>query len=367
MIHFCRMAVEKLLWSLSLNLPLKQLRLLAKLNHDELATRLGLSVDQITRYEADPATIQFEIGFMWAQACGFTIEDVIRLHATITNVGIDVGTPYAKLHSKLDALQQYVVSGPKLSPDIPAPTITAEVLSSRISQWRQKPTVLITGRFDSGKTRIANALLGSENLPSQYTPTTSIVTFVRHISDRPEWQTEDVWVMRKGFEFARWRDQSHCEAFKLISGSFDILKQYGIKESDGEKQGAKAALVYIDAPLLHACTLVDVPGFQDDESDAELAMNSQSLADIVLYTSPAKGFLDQGDFVHLGEILRNLAPLNPTGSQARFANFFLIATHADPSVKDRDIQHIINRGASRLYKFFSYTLFAPVLIGCSPA
>ena len=119
----------------------------------------------------------------------------------------------------------------------------------------------------------------------------------------------------------------HCEAFKLTGGDFDILKQYGIKESEGEKQGAKAALVYIDAPLLHACTLVDVPGFQDDESDAELAMNSQSLADIVLYTSPAKGFLDQGDFVHLGEILRNLIPLEPNGESG---TLFQLLPHRDP-------------------------------------
>jgi len=83
-----------------------------------------------------------------------------------------------------------------------------------------------------------------------------------------------------------------------------------LKESEGEKEGATAALVYLDAPLLNACTLIDVPGFQGDESDAELATSSASLADIVLYTSPAKVFIDQADSLHLSQLLRALSPIH---------------------------------------------------------
>lgn len=353
-------------------LPLKQLRILANngkpetkllpgesLSQEELALRLGISQGQVSRYESSPEAIPFDLAFLWCQACGFTIEDALRLNAKPEMAGIDPGTPYATLHSNLELLRQYASSGPALSPDLPAPSISPDGLALQIEAWRQKPTVLITGRFDSGKTRIANALLGSENLPSQYTPTTSVVTFVRHIEERPDWQKEDIWVMKKGFEPARWRDQRHCEEFKVVAGGFETLKRYGVKESEGEKQGAKAALVYIDAPLLRACTLIDVPGFQDDENDAELATNSASLADIVIYTSPAKGFIDQADFLHLSQLLRTLSPLNPQGEFIRFANFFLVATHADPSISDAQLEHILSRGAERLFKHFAASLFAP--------
>ena len=329
-----------------MKLPLKQLRIQANngmpetkllagesLSQDELAQRLRISKGQIGRYESAPESIPFDLAFAWCRACGFSVEDAMRLNASPDGVGINPGNPYSELHANLELLRQYASSGPELSSDLPLTSTTPESFARRIEAWRQKPSVLITGRFDSGKTRIANALLGSENLPSQYTPTTSIVTFVRHIEERPEWQKEDIWVMKKGFEPARSADRKHCEQFRIVAGGFETLKRYGVKESEGEKEGAKAALVYIDAPLLRACTLVDYPGFQDDENDAELATNSASLADVVIYTSPAKGFVDQANLLHLSQLLRTLSPLIQPASP-RFANFFLVATHADPSIAD---------------------------------
>jgi transcriptional regulator with XRE-family HTH domain len=352
------------------NLPLRELRVRANngipktdlhkgesLSQDELAVRIGIAQGQVSRYEAAPETIPFELAFAWCQACGFTIEDALRFSSTEDNKGVDPGTPYEELHANLALLRQYAAGAPELSKDLPTPSLTPDDLSLKIDQWRRKPTVLITGRFDSAKTRIANALLGSENLPSQYTPTTSIVTFVRHIADKPKWQTEDVWVMKKGFDDGKWTDETHCKKFRLAVGGFETLKRFGIKESDGEKEGAKAALVYMDAPLLNACTLIDVPGFQDDESDAELATSSASLADIVLYTSPAKGFIDQADFLHLSQLLRALSPIHAPDKGLRFANFFLVATHADPSISDLDLARIVQRGAQRLNKQFGESLF----------
>jgi uncharacterized small protein (DUF1192 family) len=327
------------------------------LSQDELAVRIGIAQAQVSRYEAAPETIPFELAFAWCQACGFTIDDALRLSSIEDNKGIDPGTPYKELHANLALLRQYTDGAPELSKDLPTPSLTPDDLSLKIAQWRRKPTVLITGRFDSAKTRIANTLLGTENLPSQYTPTTSIVTFVRHIADRPMWQTEDVWIMKKGFSEDKWTDETHCKEFRLVAGGFETLKRFGTKESEGEKEGAKAALVYMDAPLLNACTLIDVPGFQNDENDAELATSSVSLADIVLYTSPAKGFIDQADFLHLSQVLRALSPIHAPGLGLRFSNFFLVATHADPSISDPALAHIVERGAQRLDKQFGESLF----------
>lgn len=352
-------------------LPLKQMRIAANkgltargeipadsLSQGELALRIGISQGQVSRYEANPETIPFDLGHAWCQACGFSIDDALRFTGTLPQAGIDPGTPYSELHGNLHLLRQYVNSAPVIPSGLPPLSMTPDDLLLKVNHWSRKPTLLITGRFDSGKTRIANALLGSDELPSQYTPTTSIVTFVRHIGDRPEWQKEDVWIMKRGFNPGRWNDEPHCVENRLIAGGYETLKRFGTKDSEGEEIGAKAALVYMDAPLLKACTLIDVPGFQDDADDSEMAIHSAALADILLYTSPAKGFLDAADFLHLGQLLRTLQPVESPKDNTAYSNFFLIATHADPSISDADLTMILDKGAKRLYRHLGDSVFA---------
>jgi transcriptional regulator with XRE-family HTH domain/polyhydroxyalkanoate synthesis regulator phasin len=353
-------------------LPLKQMRVGVQLkrvgvkpmdegeslSQGELALRIGISQGQVSRYENAPETIPFDIAHAWCQACGLTIDDALRLSDPPEQVGIDPGNPYKELHGNLDLLKQYISQAPSIPPELPPLSLTPKDLNLRVNQWGQKPTLLITGRFDSGKTRIANALLGSDNLPSQYTPTTSVVTFVRHLSDRPHWQKEDVWIMKKGFVPAKWNDREHCEECRLIAGDYESLKRFGTKDGEGQEIGAQAALVYMNAPMLQACTLIDVPGFQDDVEDADMATSSVALADILLYTSPAKGFLDAADFLHLGQLLRFLPPIDSPDQTKRYGNFFLIATHADPSISDQQLQLILDKGSRRLYKQLGDTLFA---------
>jgi hypothetical protein len=117
------------------------------------------------------------------------------------------------------------------------------------------------------------------------------------------------------------------------------------------------ALVYMDSPLLNACTLIDVPGYQDTESDANLAVSLASHADIVIYTSPAKGFIDQADFLHLSQLLRALSPIHEADKGLHFANFFLVATHADRSISDLDLEKIKRLGAQRLHEQLGKSLF----------
>lgn len=360
-------------------LPLKQMRLEANngipktkvspgesLSQEELAARINasqgvtISQGQISRYEAAPETIPFDLAVAWCRACGFSLEEALRLSAGADETGVDPGLPYQELHRNLELLRQYVSAAPKIPPELPSLSMTPDDLNLKINQWETKPTLLIAGRFDSGKTRLANALLGSDNLPAQYTPTTSIVTFVRHVDDRPDFQKEDVWIMKKGFDPTRWNDNAddYCAKSRLIAGGYESLRKFGIKDSEGEQLGAKTALVYMNSPLLHACTLIDVPGFQDDFEDAEMATNTAGMADILLYTSPAKGFLDAADFLHLGQLIRSLPPVNSPNGSSRLCNFFLIATHSDPSISDAQLDMILDKGSRRLHKHLDGSVFA---------
>ena len=93
--------------------------------------------------------------------------------------------------------------------------------------------------------------------------------------------------MGKDFDPSTWNDEKACKQHRVIAGSFDTLRRFGVKESDGEALGAKSALVYMDAPLLHACTLVDVPGYSDDYEEERMANVSATSADVLIYTAPA--------------------------------------------------------------------------------
>ncbi len=334
-----------------------------KMTIEELAVQMSLPVEQAIFYENTQDEIDDEIVARWCKVCGFKVKDAERLPDPEMTRGIETGDVYRPLYAELDLLYEYAAHGPALPESLPEIGLTAVQLTQRVRDWQKKPYVLITGRFDSGKTRLANAFLGCDNLPSQYTPTTSIANFVRHISEKPDWQREAVWVLRKGFNPAQWRDENHCRRHLVTSGGFDVLRQFGVKGGAGEKEGATAALVYMDSPVLLACALVDVPGFQDDAGDAQLAVTSASFADVLIYTSPAKGFLDQADFLYLSQLLRSLKPVHANGSP--LANFFLLATHADPSISDEELQRILDRGAERLYRQFGETLFAEANLSMS--
>lgn len=120
---------------------------------------------------------------------------------------------------------------------------------------------------------MANALLGSKNLPVGYQPATRVITFVRHVEDRPEWCQQDVLIFDEDFwlkdekgqqiiDLLLLDDQERCEKYCIQAGSFDTLQKYGV-HGEYEDIAAHAAVVYIDSPLLQACNLIDLPGFSD--------------------------------------------------------------------------------------------------------
>lgn len=358
-------------------LDLKGIREAAKLSDEEarrsgedkleisqgrLGERLGLSQAQISRYEADAGTISMELARRWCDECGTTLElelsKAAQRAAAEEDSALSAGEPYADLHRKLGLLEQYVETAPQMDASLPPLSITPEDFQTKIQQWKRKPSVLIAGRFDSGKTRIANTLLGRNRLPSQYQPTTSVATFIRHEVERPKWQREDVWIMGKEFNPSMWNDEISCQRHRLIAGGFETLRRFGIKESGGDALGARYALIYTDAPILHACTLIDVPGYSDHYEEDRTANMSATVADVLIYTAPAKGFLDGADFLHLGLLLRSIRPIHARTSSGicKFSNLFLVATHADPYISDAELASILSRGCTRLLSQFGESI-----------
>ena len=165
--------------------------------------------------------------------------------------------------------------------------------------------------------------------------------------------------MGKNFNPSQWNDEKESVRNKLMAGSFDTLRKFGTKESEGEAIGAKVALVYMDAPILRSCTLIDLPGYADEYEEEQMANAASTLADILIYTSPAKGFLDTSDFLQLGGLLRSLSLVDagPNEHTAQYRNLFLVATHADPSILDGDLERILASGARRMHKVLKDSVF----------
>ncbi|MFO0174865.1 MAG: DNA-binding protein, partial [Aphanizomenon sp.] len=75
------------------------------------------------------------------------------------------------------------------------------------------------------------------------------------------------------------------------------------------------------------------------------------IADIVIYASPAKGHINGQDMLRLSNLLSLLpAPENECKNFPTLGNLFIVATHADPSISNEQLQEIPSGAARRLYK-----------------
>lgn len=350
-----------------MNIDLRGAREKAGLSQAELAARLKLSEAQISRYEQDPGTIPTELLFRWAQALG---TDIYTLMASAIPLPppVDAGDPYRQLHRNLSLLEQYVTdSSPSGELNIPNAPPTPEDIRKQIDRYRQKPNLVLVGRFDSAKSYLANTLMGGKILPSQPQPATKVITFVRHIDDRPVWFQEQVAILaedfwprgEKGNQFfdltllnsQRWFER-HC----IKAGSLDILQQHGVHDHLSEtKNEGHSAIVYVDSLFLKSCNIVDFPGYSDQadqkSEDSKKANSAVQIADLLLYTSPVIGFMNGEDFTRLKPLLKVLpSPESYDEDFPTLGNLFIIGTQANPTISDLNISSALEIGSLRLYK-----------------
>ncbi|MBG1260048.1 dynamin family protein [Nostoc commune] len=348
-----------------MNIDLLGYRQNAGMGQVEVANALDISKMQVNLYEQAPDTVPMGLLVKWLQILG--IDLATAMSAPIPPLkGIDPGTPYTELYRKLNLLNQYIGDTPPVDKlDIPTPPATPHDFQQQLKLYKQKPNVVLTGGFDAGKSHMANALLGSQNLPVGYQPATRVITFVRHIEDRPKWCKEDVLIVNEDFclkdekgkqiiDLLLLDDQERCEKYCVHAGSFDTLQKYGV-HGEYEDIAAHAAVVYINSPLLQACNLIDLPGFSDqpDEvsKDVEKANSAAQIADVVVYASPAKGHINDQDMRRISNLLSLLpAKENESSNFPTLGNLFIVATHADPSISDHQLKEIPTGAARRLYK-----------------
>ncbi|MDM3862325.1 MAG: dynamin family protein [Aphanizomenon gracile PMC644.10] len=348
-----------------MNIDLIGYRQKAGLKQVDIANALNISTEEVDAYEKAPNTVPMGLLFQWLQILGVDPSTALTPPSAQLK-GIDPGSPYTELYRRLNLLDQYIDSTPPIDKlDIPTPPNTPNDLKKQLKRYRKKPNLVLTGGFDAGKSHLANTMLGTKNLPVGYQPATRVITFVRHVEDRPQWCEDDVLIVNDDFwlkdekgklilDFLLLDDEERFEKYCIQSGSFEVLQKYGV-HGENEDIAAHAAVVYINSPLLKACNLIDLPGFSDqpDEvsKDVEKANSAAQIADIVIYASPAKGHINGQDMLRLSNLLSLLpAPENECKNFPTLGNLFIVATHADPSISNEQLQTIPIGAARRLYK-----------------
>jgi transcriptional regulator with XRE-family HTH domain len=329
------------------DLDLKEQRENAGLTQAELARRLGIAQSQVQRYENNPDNVPLRMAQEWIAACGHPDMDA----------GLEPGLPYVPIQQRLAQLGDYAANQPMLLPeDTVAPALDIGDLLNALPKLGRKPRLVLWGRFDAGKSRLANTLFGADRLPTAYQPTTAVVCLVRHIQDKPNWQTENVWIMDDTFNLGDADDQAKCEAHRLLAGDFETLNRYGRHIADGpiEEDDERSvldanpgsALIYINAPLLHACDLIDTPGYGHDSYDDKLAGSAKPYGDALVYLAPITGFMNEEDIAKLEDALAHLPVLPGTDS---VHNLLILATHVHSGVKTAEVSGALDSAARRLH------------------
>ncbi|MFM7416677.1 MAG: hypothetical protein ACKO51_13000, partial [Alphaproteobacteria bacterium] len=146
------------------SLKLEVLRKQAGLSPTQMGHLLNLHPTQVLRYEKDAQNAPYRIVQLWLAACG----DVK------VKSGVDFGAPYASLNSAIARLEDHQAREPELIQGDASHALSVADAVTALRQIGRKPRLVLCGRFDAGKSRLINALMGADRLPSAYQPATRL-------------------------------------------------------------------------------------------------------------------------------------------------------------------------------------------------
>jgi len=352
---------------------LKEIREKQGYSQSEVASRLNMSQSQYSRYEGDPETLPYRDLKNLSILLEFDIryiEQEQHIYPTI-----DSGDPYRKQKEQVRALKKLILSDAEArsvsdrTKSMGAGVPNIDAFLELIKSYEHKPNIVLAGRYDTGKSYLANQLLGGEFLPSGHQPTTRLVSIIRHISEKPSWQEEEVcflqkdfWRNRDGYQFSlsNLNDKERYVEYCKYESTLTSLREHGVfnRRRRGETQMLKqldvhTSVIYIDSPLLLSCNIIDTPGFSDsniEDLDEERLQPIKDLMDILIYTSSLNGFMDARDQAYLKYLLSFSSKRFENFSQhPSLGNVFIVCTLASPDlVNDENLKGVLTTGADRL-------------------
>lgn len=270
---------------------------------------------------------------------------------------INFGSPYREMEQIRDNLIKALDAAPEYNGEVGSISpLDVSLMKNSIRQTARKPRMGVFGHFDMGKSRLCNLLLGGDFLPTSYQPTTSMACILRHISDKPVWQDEDVWIMGKDFDLQKVDEEQHCKDNLIFSTDLSSLKDnVSHKDNTDDINEGYYAIVYLDSSLLLSCDLLDMPGYENDEKDLSRTELASTFVDVVLYLSTAQGFLGKNDLDYIGSLL-NVLPSYENEEIKSLDNIFIIATRSDIIDNHDDRILILDKAAKRAFKHLDLKL-----------
>lgn len=333
-----------------------------KQSRSEFARRIGRSEEQVKQWE-QTGNIGLEDIQNIVMQTGLDFNTVMGYKKPIVEI-LKPENTWKEVEFTQDNIEQRI-SDALNSPDILQEQKTAYIkeLQDLIDEQLTKPKLAIVGRSDTGKSTLINTLLGSEKMPASWTPTTAIAVYIKHISNKPSFikGNENVWVFADHlntdsfWDVRRLNDEEYCRAWKIASGDVDILQRFGVRQEDDQFCGAGSAVVFVDAPILQNCDIIDLPGFgTEQESDNIITFKTAQKADIIIYLSQANGFMRIEDINYLKENIQSLPVWEKQGENRLppLSNLFVVASQAHTVNNGNEIQlkEILKKGCERLEK-----------------
>jgi transcriptional regulator with XRE-family HTH domain len=337
---------------------LREIREKANLSQTELAARTGVSQVQISRYEQNPDTIPLATLISLLQGLGLDLQTAIQdmEQARHPENPLDPGRPYTRLDQNFQLLRLYLDQGSSEYAEWVDSRFKLESVIEQINFLTRRPKLVIAGAFDTGKSHLINRILGKNLLPTGYTPMTKVAMYIHHADEKPEGLHENVVILGENFNPEKWNDLEHIQKHAVARGNALTLKDFGTHEGENELADAQSAIVFDDAPILKACCIVDTPGLMNNDADRKTAVNATRGADLLIFTSQAKGFMKGEDIALLEQYIGGL-PM-PTAQDPGFPalrNLFIVATQADPSIGSDQLQNILTKGGERLFDVLGET------------
>lgn len=334
-----------------------------KMTQDEFAVLIGQRQDYVSRLEKNPAQIPLDVLITIANKTGMTIDQLLNYQKPIIktlNTEFKWQSADFTRRTLIDYIERFSADFKNMT-DARYDKIISD-LRSGVYQAIKKPKIAFVGRSDVGKSAMINAIIGAEKMPTAWTPTTSIIVYIKHISDRPSFVSEDVWIFKAskdtfGWDESRLSDESYCQAWKLASGGTEILKDYGTRQGDNYIENeAGSAIVFVDSNVLKNCDFVDLPGFGtgDREEDDAMTLSASQRADVLIYLSIANGFMRDEDIQYLHHAIKNLNVIENKADNSipPLSNLFIVASqgHTVDQGNETSLKNILDKGCERFEK-----------------
>lgn len=322
-----------------------------------------LEVDEhfIDQWETNPGSIPFDVVQRILEKTGVSYEVLTGWTKPVPKA-LEVENTWKKADFTKHTLGDYIANALNQA-ELPEEQKKAYIddLCEGINASLVKPKVAIVGRSDTGKSTLINALLGCDKMPTSWTPTTSIAVYIKHISERPAFIEDDVWVFANHlggenlWNERKLHDEEYCRAWKIAAGGVEILRSFGTRQGDNYDKEAGAAVIFLDAPILKTCDIVDLPGFgTETQSDDDITFAATQKSDIIIYLALACGFMQIGDITYLKRNISELPVWEVKGKNTLppLSNLFVIASqaHTASNGNREELSKILDTGCKNLLK-----------------